>query len=121
VGAVWRSPRFGWISRSVESLVNSMSKQSRTARKLPDFSGKVVSAAIAGDGYSRVLVHPRWEVQGGRLFLIGAVTLGSSTNEWCAGLPNAVAWDAVTDYLVFDSPEHYSKRLAIHDRKKRKS
>ena len=101
--------------------VNSMNKSLLTARKLPDFSRKVVSAAIAGDGYSRVLVHPRWEVQGGRLFLVGTVTPGSSTNEWCAGLPNAVAWDAVTDYLVFDSPEHYAERLAIHDRKKRNS
>jgi hypothetical protein len=98
-----------------------MSKPFPKTPKLPDFSDKVVSASIAGDGWARVLVHPRWEVQGGRLFLIGTVTPGSSTNEWCAGLPNAVAWDAVTDYLIFDSPEHYAKRLAIHDRKKRKS
>jgi hypothetical protein len=38
-----------------------------------------------------------------------------------AGLADTVAWDQVNAYLTFDSPEHYAKRLAIHNRKKRRS
>jgi hypothetical protein len=95
-------------------------KQSKP-RHLPDFSKKVVSVTPAGDDCARVLVHPRWEMQAGRLFLIGAVVAGSPENEWCEGLENAVAWESITDYMVFDSPKDYARRLAIYRRNSRKS
>ena len=98
-----------------------MGKSSRKALQLPDFTSKVISLSLAGEEWARVLVHPRWEVQGGRLFLVGTIVRGSATNDWCAGLPNAAAWDRVTDYIVFESPEHYAKSLAAYYRKKRKS
>lgn len=88
---------------------------------LPDFANKVVSVSIVGDGEGRGLEHPRWETQGGRLFLIGTVPRGGSTNDWCLRIPSAVAWDQVTDYLVFDSARHYVDRLKIYEGKKRKS
>ena len=87
---------------------------------LPDFTNKVVSVSIAGEDDGRCLEHPSWEIQGGRLFLVGAVPRGGSTNDWCGGIPSAVAWEAVTDYLVFDSVEHYLERLRVYERKKRK-
>src|SRR5438477_13159369 len=83
---------------------------------LPDFSGKVVSISIAGEDSGRCVEHPRWEIQGGRLFLVGTVPLGGSTNEWCAGIRSAGAWDQVTDYLIFDSAKLYLERLAIYER-----
>jgi hypothetical protein len=88
--------------------------------KLPDFTGKVVSVSIAFEDDGRCLEHPRWETQGGRLFLVGTVPRGASTNGWCDGIPGAVAWDQVTDYMVFDSAEHYRERTGIYERKQRK-
>ena len=61
-----------------------------------------------------------WESQGGRLFLVGPVPHGASKNNWCDGLPSAVAWDQVTDYLVFDSAEHYAECVGLYEGKKRK-
>ena len=77
----------------------------------PDFSGKFVSLSIAGDsGYT--MDRPHFEWQGGRLFLVGIVPHGGSNGDWSEGAGCAVAWDGVTDYLVFDSAEHYQKGLA---------
>jgi hypothetical protein len=87
---------------------------------LPDFTKKVVSVSIPGEEDARCLEHPRWEEQGGRLFLVGTVPHGCSTNDWCGGIAGAVAWEAVTDYMVFDSAEQYLERLRVYEGKKRK-
>lgn len=87
---------------------------------LPDFTDKMVSIAVAGADDGRCLEHARWETQGGRLFLVGTVPRGASSNDWCGGIRSAVAWDQVTDYQVFDSAKHYLERLAVYERKKRK-
>src|SRR5689334_179744 len=97
-----------------------MSAQRMNKINLPDFTNKVVSVSIAGEDDGRCLEHPRWETQGGRLFLIGTVPRGASTNDWCGGIRSAVAWEAVTDYLVFDSAEQYLGRLKVYERKKQK-
>jgi hypothetical protein len=87
---------------------------------LPDFTKKVVSVSIPGEEDARCLEHPRWEEQGGRLFLVGTVPHGCSTNDWCGGIAGAVAWGAVTDYMIFDSVEQYLERLRVYEGKKRK-
>ena len=86
----------------------------------PDFSNKLVSVSLAGDDDSRALEHPSWAMQGGRLFLVGTVPCGGSTRDWCAGVVTAVAWDQVTDYLVFDSADHYRERLKVYGKRKSK-
>ena len=68
---------------------------------------------MAGDEHSYVLDRPRFETQGGRLFLVGTVPPGGSANDWSEGAACAVAWEKVTDYLVFESAKHYQKRLKI--------
>ena len=88
---------------------------------LPDFTNKLVSVGLYGEDEGRPLDRPRWEMQGGRLFLVGTTPRGGSTRDWCEGIVNAVAWDQVTDYLVFDSAEDYRKHLAIYQGRKRKS
>jgi hypothetical protein len=88
---------------------------------LPNFSKKVVSFSFAGADNSQCIAHPRWETQGGRLFLIGTVPRGGSTHDWCEGVVSAVAWDQVSDYLVFDSVEDYRVRLKIYERRKRRA
>jgi hypothetical protein len=84
----------------------------------PDFNNKVVLVGIATDDYSYSMNCPRWETQGGRLFLAGTVPRGGSGRDWAEGAVRAVAWDEVTDYLVFDSIKDFHKR---HSKFKRKS
>ena len=69
----------------------------------PDFSKKVVSCGIIGNEHTSAVERPRFEMQGGRLFLVGTVPRGGSSRDWSAGVVSAVAWDQVTDYLMFDS------------------
>jgi hypothetical protein len=88
---------------------------------LPDFTEKVVVLSFPTTDGSRALAHPRWEKQGGRLFLIGAVPVGGSRNDWLKGGEAAVAWEMVSDYLVFDSLEDYHKRRSIYASHKRKA
>lgn len=89
--------------------------------KLPDFTKKVVVLSFPTTDGSRSLAYPRWERQGGRLFLIGAVPVGGSRNDWLKSGVAAVAWDMVSDYLVFDSLEDYQKRRNIYASRKRKA
>jgi hypothetical protein len=89
-------------------------------KKLPDFSKKLVSLSLIGREQGSVVDRPCWEMQGGRLFLVGTVPLEGSTYNWSKGVACAVAWDQVTDYLVFDSVEDYLKRLDIYERHKKK-
>ena len=60
------------------------------------------------------------EVQQGRTFLVGT-WLRSDAASWNAGLHVAIAWDCVSDYLIYDSLEEYrvrSKRYKdTHDEK----
>ena len=87
----------------------------------PDFSKKFVSLSIAGDSHTYAMDRPHFESQGGRLFLVGIVPRGGSNGDWSEGAGCAVAWDRVTDYLVFDSAEHYQKGLAKFKKYKSKS
>jgi hypothetical protein len=80
---------------------------------VPDFTGRAVLVWTR----NRPLVSPmiltdcRFERQGGRLFLLGTSRSSRSwLTEWDDGTLRAVAWDAVDDYLVFDSLAAYFAR-----------
>ena len=88
-------------------------------KTLPDFSGKVVSLSFAAADDTNAIEHPHWETQGGRLFLVGTIPQGGSTRDWCEVIVCAIAWDEVSDYLVFDSADEYRRRLKIYERRKR--
>jgi hypothetical protein len=90
--------------------------------KLPDFSGKVVYVALAGgERYNLTIASPHWEDHSGRLFLVGQVPPGGSSKDWCLGRVSGVAWDQITDYVVFDSLKDYHEHLGPFRRKKPKS
>jgi hypothetical protein len=89
-------------------------------KSYPNFSGKLVSLSIAGDSYTYAMEQARFESQAGRVFLVGIVPRGGSNGNWSQGAGCAVAWDAVTDYLVFESVEHYQTGLAKFEKHKRK-
>jgi hypothetical protein len=51
------------------------------------------------------------ETRGGRLFLVGTgVPAQRSVQEWTDGVRRAVAWDAVDEYFLFESPDDYYAR-----------
>jgi len=87
----------------------------------PKFTNKFVQVSITGDSHTYSMASPRFETQAGRLFLVGTVPRGGSTGDWSEGAVCAVAWEQVTDYLVFDSAKDYSKRLAKFKKHKHKS
>jgi len=88
--------------------------------RFPDFCNKFVSLSIAGDDHSYTMESPSFESQGGRIFLVGIVPRGGSKGNWSEGAGCAIAWDCVTDYLVFDSAKQYWKRLEKFENHKTK-
>jgi len=78
----------------------------------PDLHNKVVLVYIRNrplDDYV-VLERVAFEIQGGKAFIVGAIAEGTTTNDWAAGVPTALSWDSVEQYLVFDSLEDYFAR-----------
>ncbi len=78
-----------------------------TRDDLPDFSGKYISISIDADGYNHDLKDPRFEMQGGRLFIIGTVPPNATQSDWSVNSRAGVAWEHVTSYNLFDSEEQY--------------
>ena len=88
--------------------------------KLPDFAGKVVYVSFVGEErYNDTVASPHWEDHNGKLFLVGTVPPRGSDRDWCAGVVTGIAWEHITDYLVFDSVEEYHEHLGVFVRKKR--
>ncbi len=81
----------------------------------PDFTNKTVS--FSTEDSTLAVNSPRFEIQGGRLFVVGTIPKGAATCDWAENRPCAVAWDAVTDYIVFDSVEQYIELLAKSESK----
>ena len=79
----------------------------------PDFTDKIVSFSTVENNLA--INNPRFETQGGRLFVVGTIPKGATTNDWAENRQSAVAWDAVTDYIVFDSIEQYKKLMALSE------
>ena len=80
---------------------------------LPDFTGKLIQVSLVGDNHGYAMESPRFEKQGGKLFLTGRVPPGGTSSNWSEGALCAVVWDSVTDYLVFASAKHYEKRREV--------
>jgi len=83
---------------------------------LPDFSNKVVYVFFDSGGDSRTAVeNPRFELQGGVLFLVGR---GLMSKGWGCDLPVGIAWSKVQWYSVFDSIDAFDKAGAYYWNKK---
>lgn len=87
--------------------------------RLPNFSGKVVSLSTGSDNTLEV-GNPIFKRLGHRLFVTGTIPSGATTSDWGKGLPCAVAWDAVTDYLVYESEAQFFKIVGKDRLRKRK-
>ena len=87
--------------------------QSNIQDRLPDLRGKVVLVYHAGTRdphISSAVVDPKFEMQGGRLFLCGEPAPGDTPNDWIVGCKLCLAWDTVETYIVFESVEDYAQR-----------
>lgn len=79
----------------------------------PDFGGQIVALELAyeEDVPLTVLEETHFEVQAGRVFIIGRVPYGANPDDWCAGASCAVAWDEVISYLLFESISEYQQMV----------
>ena len=60
--------------------------------------------------YPVTLDSPIFERQAGRMFVVGKV-VASASNDWASGVLVSVAWDQVTQYMVFDSEKDFTSRI----------
>jgi len=74
--------------------------------ELPDFGGKLVMVIFNRPGEDHTVIqNPRFDKQGGRLFLVGTIPVGVIPGF--DGLPAAVAWENVEQYTLLESVEQY--------------
>ena len=84
---------------------------------LPNLSGKYIRFTIRGsEDNGASIVDPHFEMQGGRLFIVGTIPKGGSSGDWLEGISASIAWEDVTDYLLFDSVEHFADCEAKYDK-----
>ena len=73
------------------------------------FAGKTVSFGSAGD--TLAIKNIKFKFQNEKLFVVGEVPKGATNNNWAAGRPCAIAWETITEYMIFDSEELYVTAL----------
>jgi hypothetical protein len=84
----------------------------------PEFGDKLVTIYVTGGGGAcNHLQHVTFEVQGGRLFIVGRIPESWGEYNWARGKTAAIAWDCVDRYILFDSIDEYheeSRKWADH-------
>jgi hypothetical protein len=94
------------------SFGRSLTDTRMSESTLPDLSGKTLGLKYDSGSEAYAYIGAiNFEVQAGRLFLVGT-SVNVSTGK-VGGLRVCVAWDAVTSYFEFDSPEECRKWVAI--------
>lgn len=78
----------------------------------PNFEGKCLSLRLIDSEASHDLLSPKFELQAGRLFLVGTIPAEATDSGWDANKIGAVLWDQVRNYIVFDSLEDYKEAVA---------
>jgi hypothetical protein len=77
-----------------------------------DLSDKVVYIYQINKDHEVTLQNPNFEEHNGKLFLVGTIPDGGSSNDWLSGLKAYVSWTHITEIIVFDSLEDYLDRLS---------
>jgi hypothetical protein len=86
---------------------------------LPDFNHKVVYIFFDSGVQSRIALEaPKFELQGGELFLTGR---GLVSKAWGSDLPIAVAWSKVQWYAVFESAAAFFESAAFNSKINKKA
>jgi hypothetical protein len=80
------------------------------ANETPSLRGKTVAIHLRDRPIMPpvVLSDCSLETRGGRIFLVGmSLPVQRDGKEWSDGVRRAVAWDAVDEYLLFQSPDDF--------------
>lgn len=78
--------------------------------QFPDFSGKlVVFYLVDRPNRSYMLEDATFDMQAGRLFVVGKVSKEYDDDVWARGSTACLAWDCVEQYLIFESAAHYHR------------
>ena len=83
-------------------------------QETPKLRGKTVAVYVRHRPATApvVISDCLFETRGERLFLVGTGVSGQRlSQEWTDGVRRSIAWDAVEEYLLFDSPEDYYTRI----------
>lgn len=86
-----------------------------TKDNLPDFSGKCISMRVIDSDHSHDLFDPHFENQGGKLFIVGTIPVGSTDSGWDANQIGAIDWAGVRNYVLFQDLESYTKAVEISE------
>ena len=83
------------------------------ASAVPNFDGKIVMLLLLNRStdVTNLLRDVRFEMQGGRLFMIGNVLPHPDQTGPFDNVINGVAWEEVAEYMVFDSVADLAKRV----------
>lgn len=79
-----------------------------------NFLGKVVSFSTCAD--TMALENVTFQSIGNCDFVVGQIPKGSTKNGWADGKTAGIAWQSVTDFIIFDSADSYVEFLEISER-----
>lgn len=74
------------------------------------FTNKVVSFSTLDD--TLVIFNPKLENIEGKIFAVGTIPKGITSNNWTKDKQCAVSWEHVVDFMIFESIEDYKQRVA---------
>jgi hypothetical protein len=77
------------------------------------FQGKVVS--FSSDEETLAIANISIEELLGRSFIVGTIPNGGTTNDWAEGKVCGIAWDSVSDFIIFSSIEEYKIAMALSE------
>jgi hypothetical protein len=85
------------------------------SNECPRIKGKTVAVYVRNRPQTPVVLGGcAFEVRESRLFLVGTSLAEQRTSEsWLDGVRRAIAWDAVDEYLLFDTPDDYYARRSV--------
>lgn len=80
---------------------------------LPDLSGKLICIYMTGRSGARYILQDiTFDIQGGRLFVVGRIPEDYDKHvTWAKGQPAAIAWDCVDYYILFESVEQFRESV----------
>ena len=78
-----------------------------TSDDVPDLDGKVVAVQLPVNGLGWTLLSPRFERQGGKLFLVGKPLPSPEPKLWESVATVCIPWRYIGYYVAFDSIDAY--------------
>ena len=73
-------------------------------------SNKIISLSTSADD-SITIKDSSFDLIHNRLFIVGEISKGSTTNDWAVSRPCAIAWDSVIDFMIFDTESQYEAMI----------